>query len=236
MSFDFSTALTRLIIFVRYKDTVRDRDVQMLAMMSAIMLQTNYAKALPPSIRRKIPTTTPLPSSSLRSSGAGGVDYFSLKAKHPNPTTFTAWARIPSPVVPTHTPALSSSNLSSRGSWTSFFGTGTMRQFMSGMQDSFKDGLGTPGEESNKQLTAKVDSPGSGSIPRGKPQQRTRKDSPNMSPALGSRSWNDNNSQSSTNLSGSYSSGHKQPSIRFSESSHQEKRSIVFEPPVHEPK
>jgi hypothetical protein len=42
-------------------------------------------------------------------------------------------------------PQLSSSN-SSRGSWSSLFNTGSMRQFVAGVQDTFKDGLVTPAD------------------------------------------------------------------------------------------
>lgn len=61
------------------------------------------------------------------------------------PNTSPVWPRLQSPPsTPAITAAALSSSNSSRGSWSSLFNTGSMRQFMSGMQDSLKDGLTTP--------------------------------------------------------------------------------------------
>jgi hypothetical protein len=113
----------------------------MLALLSILVLQTEHGHVLP-RIANVKKTSNSAPSSSPR---AGNVDYFSLKKPTTpvDPISF-AWARIPSPKA-LH--ALSgSSTSSSRGSWSSLFNTGTVRQFMSGMQDTLKEGLLTPSE------------------------------------------------------------------------------------------
>lgn len=122
----------------------------MLAMTSMLLLQACYKSDTLPSMRRSPSnarrfddapsiTATPKPT---------GMDYFSL-TKSTNGRTSPvspAWPRLPSsPTAPPLAQSLSSSN-SSRGSWSSLFNTGSVRQFMSGVQDSLKEGLITPSE------------------------------------------------------------------------------------------
>jgi hypothetical protein len=109
----------------------------MLAIISILVLQTEHGHVLPRSANLKKESTPTSPSN---------VDYFSLKKSTiPASPISVAWARIPSPKAPPHPPSVSSSN-SSRASWSSLFNTGTMRQFMSGVQDTLKEGLLTPSE------------------------------------------------------------------------------------------
>ena len=79
-----------------------------------------------------------------------GGDYFSPSLRgdgnRPIPATSLNTHRVPSsPIGPLASATLSSSN-SSRGSWSSLFNTGSVRQFMSGVQDTFKDGLTPMGD------------------------------------------------------------------------------------------
>jgi WD repeat-containing protein 59 len=73
-------------------------------------------------------------------------DYFSLtKAINSNvPASSPTWPRLPS--ASATAPPMVSSTSSYRGSWSNLFNTGTVRQFMTGVQDTFKDGLITPNE------------------------------------------------------------------------------------------
>ena len=73
----------------------------------------------------------------------GAADYFQI-ARHQD----THLRHLPSSPLATNVPPLSASN-SSRGSWSSLFNAGSMRQFMTGVQDTLKDGLYTPSDASH---------------------------------------------------------------------------------------
>ncbi|KAF8972462.1 hypothetical protein BDZ97DRAFT_1781105 [Flammula alnicola] len=232
-----SDSLAAEVIMRLYSDIAKEKDIQMLAMIAMLVLQTDHAAVIPPSISRK-KNMTPIASIPLR---LGGVDYFSLtKSATLGSPVSPAWPRLPSPVAPPLVPSLSSSN-SSRGSWSSLFNTGSMRQFMNGVQDTFKEGLTTPGEtaadmhgasRSTEKLPRLPESPGSGQR-----RKRTRKDSSIYSPAIVSKSWNEGVLHPSKTLSASFSSaGHRKPSLRFMDSNPfiHEKQAVVFEPPTHE--
>jgi hypothetical protein len=124
----------------RYEDYVKEKDVQMLAMLSMLVLQTELGGNIAP--RMRVKNTTPITALTSRMAGVG---YFSLTkppVKDLGPNS-SEWP--PSPVAPSIAPSFSSSN-SSRGSWSSLFNTGTVRQFMNGVQGSLKEGLSTPME------------------------------------------------------------------------------------------
>ena len=101
----------------------------MLAMLSSLLLQLPFPD--------EPPATQYAP-----------IDYFSLQKNardHPSPSV--AWPRRPSSGSNSSQQlgaSLPSSAASSRASWSSLFGTNTMRQFMSGVQDTLKEGLSTP--------------------------------------------------------------------------------------------
>lgn len=86
-------------------------------------------------------------SKSSTSKVASSLDYFSLSRGPVPPTTGGIPWRFPTNTPPLLSlgagPTLSSSN-SSRGSWSSLFNSGSMRQFMSNVQDNIRDGLTTP--------------------------------------------------------------------------------------------
>ena len=210
----------------------------MLAIISMLVLQSEHGQVLP-TIAKKDPNLTP-----LTSPRSGNVDYFSLKnpATPSSPIPF-AWARIPPSPKPLHAPSVSSSN-SSRGSWSSLFNTGTVRQFMTGVQDTFKDGLLTPleiplssttpeiqvtGVTSSESNTPTTDS--SSSHPR---KKRTRNNSTFTPTSVVSKSWSVSSSNASrkTALPAS-STGDKRLPLRFLGPSRlvHEKR-VVFEPPT----
>ncbi|KDR70095.1 hypothetical protein GALMADRAFT_76692 [Galerina marginata CBS 339.88] len=236
-----SDSLASQVIKRLYADIAKEKDVQMLAMIAMLVLQTDHGTVLPPSLSRKKETVV-LPHMPLR---IGGVDYFSLtKAMNPSSPVSPAWPRLPSPIHPPLAPSMSSSN-SSRGSWSSLFNTGSMRQFMNGVQDSFKEGLTTPSDiltpssDLHHALSRSAEKPARGqeSPGSGARRKRTRKDSTIYSPAIISRSWNEGPGHPSKALSTSFSSsGPRQASLRFTDSTSfiQEKRSVVFEPPIHE--
>lgn len=214
----------------------------MLAMIAVLVLQTEHVSVLRPSLSRKKESTPIVPTISHR---IGGTDYFSLMKSSNVPSPISpAWPRQPSPTIPALVSSFSSSN-SSRGSWSSLFNTGSMQRFMNGVQDTFKEGLGTPGEvpssardiqgalsRSVERLSRNQDSPGPG--PR---RRRVRKDSGLYSPANVSRSWNEGVVHPSKALSPSFSSsGHKRAPLRFVRSNAfiDEKQMVIFEPPLYE--
>jgi len=217
-------------------------------MISILVLQTEHGIIAPSANKKKEPTPI-LPHMRVTS-----VDYFSL-TKAPNSTSplSPAWPRLPSsPIAPQLAPSVSSSN-SSRGSWSSLFNTGSMRQFMNGVQDTFKDGLTTPSEVMTPSLdiqhtltlpkvidkstrSSGQDSPGSGTGTR---RARIRKDSSLNSPATTttSRSWNENTSYPSKQVSLSFSSTGRKASLRFTDTNSiiHEKRVVTFKPPTDNP-
>jgi WD repeat-containing protein 59 len=182
------------------------KDVQILAMVSIVLLQAcrasstrgNYnfcvqkqcvadCRVVEKSIESKDDFRTPLTSTSKFPGG----DYFSLsrrtEANRALPMTSQNWPRLPiSPTTPAAA-AISSSN-SSRGSWSI---TGSVRQFMSGVQDTLKDGLSTP---SSDHMTHGAPIP----VPGGKPihptatSPRHGRDSSIHSTGSIPRSWGDN--------------------------------------------
>ena len=211
-------------------------------MIAVLVLQTEHAAVLPPSLSRKKESTPVVPAISHRT---GGVDYFSLtKSASLSSPISPAWPRLPSPIAPPLAPSLSSSN-SSRGSWSSLFNTGSMQRFMNGVQDTFKEGLTTPGETPSavtdiqgalsrpaERLSRNQGSPASGSRRR----RIIRKDSALYSPAIVSRSWNEGVSQRPTKTISFSSTGHMRPSSRFVNSNAfiHEKQTVIFESPLHE--
>ena len=214
-------------------------------MIAVLVLQTEHVSVLAPSLSRKKESTPIIPTISHR---IGGTDYFSLMKSTNVPSPISpAWPRQPSPTIPALVSSLSSSN-SSRGSWSSLFNTGSMQRFMNGVQDTFKEGLGTPGEipssarEIQGALSRSVErlsrNQDSHSPAPGQRRRRVRKDSALYSPANVSRSWNEGLVHPSKALSPSFSStSYKRPPLRFVRSNAafiHEKQMVIFEPPLHE--
>jgi len=174
-----------------------------------------------------------------------GVDYFSLTKSTINLLSPSSpdWPRLPSPV--TGSVSFSSSN-SSRGSWSSLFNTGTMRQFMNGVQGSFREGLSTPTEVVPShgistvatKATEKSGRTGLDLTMAGVRKRRMRQESllhtqaPMSVPKLG----NDGLRQSSKPLSASFSSANHRH-LRFTESTSSfinENQVVTFEPDSQE--
>lgn len=202
-------------------------------MISMLVLQTEHGRVL-----QRIANTKPI-SAQLSARGSG-LDYFSL-AKSNNrisPTT-SAWARVLSPKPPPIAPPVSSSN-SSRGSWSSLFNSGTMRQFMSGVQDTL---LLTPSElpvspqnttakSSDKTVTRLPESPRFEARKR-----RSRKNSFLIPPAIVSNSWRETaiNSSSRNRTQSSSTISRKRYPLRFADSNRLvHEKHVVFEPPPFE--
>ncbi|PPQ65609.1 hypothetical protein CVT24_011818 [Panaeolus cyanescens] len=238
-----SDALAVKMIHRLYNESAKEKDLQMLAMLAMIVLQTEHGKVVMPALARKKEASTPLSALPFRL--GGGLDYFSMSKSIPSPTHAPSWPRNPSPILPS-APSLSTSN-SSRGSWSSLFNPGSMRQFMiTGMQDALRDGLTTPTEipnpnsapdlhaphsrSSDKSIRA-LDSPGL--EPR---KRRTRKDSSAHSPSIASKSWNENTGVLKGPMVSAAPLGNKRLSLRFMDPNMtiSEKRAIVFKPPPEE--
>jgi len=205
----------------------------MLAMLSMLVLQTELG-AIPPSISR-MKNTSPVTAVPLRTAG---MDYFSLTKSAVNLLSPSSpeWPRLPSS-PPSMAPSFSSSN-SSRGSWSSLFNTGTMRQFMNGVQDTLKEGLSTPTEivpshgisPVSTRSTEKLVRTGSdlavGSLRKRRMNQESLLHT--RVPTAMPKTWNDSVRQPSTTLSASFSRRH----LRFTDSSSSvnENQIVVFKP------
>jgi hypothetical protein len=211
----------------RYEDYEKEKDVQMLAMLSMLVLQTELEGKLAP--RMRVKNTTPV----MALTRMATEDYFSLTKP---PVTMlgsnsSGWSPS-SPVAPSLTPSFSSSN-SSRGSWSSLFYTGTMRQIMNGVQGSLKEGLLTPTEiipsqgmsRSAEKLKPTVSEPAVGELPK----RRSRQDS-----LLHSQAPTTVVSGVQQTLKPASSAGHRQLRYTDSNSSTNVNRVVVFEPDRHE--
>ena len=148
------TVLTRLY---RHREFCATRDVQVLAMLAVALLKA-YASSveqgecvLPAAIRHSTwaaVTNTPSTKEPSPTISKTESDYFSLaRSKDPRAAILSpGWPRLPS-TSPTTTSYVVASSLSasnsSRGSWSSLFNTGSVRQFMSGVQESISAPLDT---------------------------------------------------------------------------------------------
>lgn len=170
------------------------------------------------------------------------MDYFSLSRRKdkPNSPLSPTWPRLPSsPPAPSLTPTLSSSS-SSRGSWSSLFNTGSMRQFMSGVQDTLNVGLNTPAETNTGLNGASIP------VPRGdRPQRGTGSPGPRRrgpwrdptTPVPISKSWTDTPLSSGKPTISFSSTGNRRPTLSQTISSTRtisEKRVLVFDEPPPE--
>lgn len=118
----------------------------MLAILSGLLLRTGlkYPEETPTTKRTELRQVTPKLVS---------ADYFSLTLEPTNRPSPPAWPRHhhQAPAIPLPLAASLSSSGSSggRASWSSLFNTGSVRQFMSGVQDTLKEGLTTPLEKTS---------------------------------------------------------------------------------------
>ncbi|KAG5734715.1 hypothetical protein E4T56_gene8979 [Termitomyces sp. T112] len=245
------------VIMGLYKDFSKNKDIQMLAMLSVLLLQTYDLMVL------NAPTTaipeamTGLSTTTLR---FGGEDYFSLTHRSPQNERAPACSRQPSIPTVSQQPDTSVPSTFSRGSWSSLFNTGTMRQFMSGVQDSLKEGFNIPLEGPTNisptpanlhmttrpriHLSLKLDVPRS-SLESIRRQQRKEQGFPSSEPkspvsppvAGGSKSWNETGPHT-FKVSPSLSSVHarRTPLAQVSDPSNvhidEFKRRIVFKPTI----
>ncbi|KAG2145097.1 hypothetical protein DEU56DRAFT_978948 [Suillus clintonianus] len=188
------STVARKIIDSLYKEYCASHDVQMLAMLGIILLRA-FA-SLPDTV-----PNTPSANEPSSISPTPEEDYFSLvRRKGPRAGALSpGWPRLSS-TSPTAPPlmisSLSMSN-SSRGSWSSLFNTGSMRQFMSGVQES----ISTPLSIDTLQLPTRTPMPmpsplpgseSAGSVVLRLPNldtPRRRKGSTLMAPI--SKSWSD---------------------------------------------
>ncbi|CAK5284473.1 unnamed protein product [Mycena citricolor] len=190
------------------------KDIQMLAMLSMIVLQG---------------FRPPAPSSAVKTPASPG-DYFSRLPTQQlkTPMTPPTWPRSP--------PVQLSTSGSSRGSWSSLFNAGTMRQFMSGVQESLS--VGTPAESPpvlSKLDMSKVTPPEN---PHPSPvllsrRGAWRRDSGSQLPTV-SKSWTEGSSSNTTvKLGVSFSSAGNRPSrLGTPRDVIQEHKVVVFEPDV----
>ncbi|KAF8907725.1 hypothetical protein CPB84DRAFT_1813522 [Gymnopilus junonius] len=238
-----SDTLAAMVIKRLYAEVAKEKDVQMLAMIAMLVLQTYHpAKwtVIPPSLSRKKESTPSIPFSHL-SQRHGGLDYFNLTKSINSPASTPAPSSLAAPSVASS----SNSNSSSKGSWSSLFNTGSMRQFMNGVQDSisFRDGpsVTTPSEILTPTTTTSVSgvidglssSPGGAGSVRSK---RVRKDSSIYSPSSGvaPRSWNEGTGGGHSSVKGGGSSRlTPESSVSYMMMTHG-KKAVVFQPAAEE--
>ena len=181
-----------------------------------------------------------------------GLDYFSLNKSGHTPLALhlrsrserqspksPMWPRLPSTsTTPPPVPGPSSSNSSRTGSWSSLFTTNHMRQFvadkLTGVQDSFKDGLMTPIESSRAPtISGSIPIPAAHKIREPLSPQPQRRSGGRDS--LVSKSWNEDNRRSSI-VSFSPSSKSIVSTVTATTTPHTSiapRKKIVFNPPEH---
>ncbi|KAG6865819.1 hypothetical protein C0991_011438 [Blastosporella zonata] len=248
-------ALAVKVVLELYNDFSKTKDIQMLAMLSVLLLQTYDL------IVSNSSATVSLDGIDI-SNGTpkfGGMDYFSL-SRGPQTERPPMWPRRPStPTVPQQQLGTSvPSSTSSRGSWSSLFNTGSMRQFMSGVQDSLKEGLTTPLEGPASASPSPANASAGTTRPRlqmtlqaeatrrPRPQRKEQgmlgpePKSPSSPSTSTSKSWNEPGSyplKASPSFS-SVSAGHNRrtPLAQVTDPSNTRvvgyKKTIVFEPPI----
>ncbi|KAJ7029772.1 hypothetical protein C8F04DRAFT_1115839 [Mycena alexandri] len=222
-----------------HSELCKMKDLQMLAMLSMIVLQGCRDPRAP--AKTKSPDLRGTPTTAK----SGAVDYFSMSRSssggntgHMSPVSPT-WPRLTaSPPVTSSQAPLSTSN-SSRGSWSSLFNTGNMRQFMTSMGDTLKDGLTTPSEPPT---TSTITVPRTDRIIRGPDSPLPRRkgywrESGLPSPSTVSKSWNEGSSPAMKHAVSFSSAGHRR-SV-FSRTNTQkdaihESRVVVFDLPNRE--
>ncbi|KAG2364093.1 hypothetical protein BDR07DRAFT_1355525 [Suillus spraguei] len=130
--------VARKIIDSLYKEYCASHDVQMLAMLGVILLRA-FA-SLPDTV-----PNTPSADDPSSVSPSPEEDYFSfMRRKGPRAAALSPGRPRLSSTSPTAPPLMASSlsmSNSSRGSWSSLFNAGSMRQFMSGVQESISTPL-----------------------------------------------------------------------------------------------
>jgi hypothetical protein len=177
----------------RYSQFSINGDLQMLAMTSMIILQACRTSAHILSPVRGTALEPEMRNTSTTVMQNLGADYFSVTGgqNDSSPLDSPSWPRLPSasPIAPSI-----SSSTSSKGSWSSLFNTGSVRQFMSSVQDSIKDGAMLPTDsQPGPVILSNGPTPvSSDDQPRYKPESPRRRrvsSIPAVSPV--SRSWSE---------------------------------------------
>ncbi|TFY55210.1 hypothetical protein EVG20_g9404, partial [Dentipellis fragilis] len=145
------------LILEMYKGFAREKDIQMLAMLAVLLLKM-YKHTPPPGDKSTaVRVVSPLTPGMQRTPSG---DYFTLRRRKENrstPLSPIGWHRgTPSPT--TNNVSTSISSMSSRGSWSSLFNTGGMRQFMAGVHEAKER---TP-EDRSDESTPGIPVPGGG--------------------------------------------------------------------------
>ncbi|KIY44139.1 hypothetical protein FISHEDRAFT_52764 [Fistulina hepatica ATCC 64428] len=137
------------VIMRLYGEFAKDKDVQMLAMLSTLILQSLNQMSLP--ISGGTPKSPALGAStephSPQSASHAQVsrDYFASSRSN-TASGSQSWLHSPTQL---NFPLNMSSSNSSKGSWSSLLNPTTVRQMMATVQDSFKDGFSASGEVSS---------------------------------------------------------------------------------------
>jgi hypothetical protein len=204
-------SISSVNLSLRYKEYCASHDVQMLAMLGIILLRAFaslpdtgklflFTRWSIPSDNVTVPNT-PSANDPSSISPTPEEDYFSfVRRNNPRATALSpGWPRLSS-TSPTAPPLMASSlsmSNSSRGSWSSLFNTGSMRQFMSGVQESISTPLSIDTLQLPSRTPMPVPSPLPGSESAGSvvlrlpnlDTPRRRKTSTSMSPVP--KSWSD---------------------------------------------
>ncbi|KAJ8495802.1 hypothetical protein ONZ45_g12696 [Pleurotus djamor] len=180
------------VLMKLYAELLSEKDLQMLAMMAALLLQIR-AHSLPANHSNEAHSRNSL---SPLSASITGLDYFSMarSISSGNSPMLLPWPRV-------HSPSIQTTPTQTRGSWSSIFNAGSMRQLMTGSHETTRDSPSPRLDSSTPPLSEKaVPIP-----PQLDPQSRTpdlprriaRKDSVVKSPSAISKSWNESTSTAS---------------------------------------
>ncbi|KAI0316197.1 hypothetical protein OF83DRAFT_1196593 [Amylostereum chailletii] len=118
--------LTCHLVMELYDGFAREKDIQMLAILAVLVLK--MYRPTPP-VSKCPPVRVASPNASTPSSAIQRTDYFGMRRRGVPPSP--GWIR-PASSPTTNVLSTSLSSLSSRGSWSSLFNTGNVRQFVSG--------------------------------------------------------------------------------------------------------
>ncbi|KAL4080027.1 hypothetical protein V8B97DRAFT_1863860 [Scleroderma yunnanense] len=179
---NFFTVAAMHIVEKLHKEFCTYYDVQMLAMLAVVLLKAHASVPIPS-------VQSPLIQEPVSAISKSEDDYFSLPTLNdPQAAVLSpGWPRLPTVLPAPNIPpvsSLSTSN-SSRGSWSSLFNTGSMRQFMSGVHDS----ISTPVDTLSPRLPMLI--PGGLPNPES-PRRKTISKEPSSSAATPlSKSWSE---------------------------------------------
>ncbi|KAI0056151.1 hypothetical protein BV25DRAFT_1814563 [Artomyces pyxidatus] len=166
--------LTHNYVTQIYNEFARGKDIQMLAILAVLLLKMYH----PPPPPEKPAVRVVSPPSAILQRTSSGEQFSTLRRRkdsRPAPLSPGGWMR-PASSPTTNLVSTSLSSMSSRGSWSSLFVSGSVRQLMTGGQDSMHLHAS---DQSNENLASPgIPVPGGGRMTRGSDIRLSGSDSP----------------------------------------------------------